>query len=306
MPSAGLTGYSNKVTRARARTARPRPRRRRNRRRLAPIWRRLPDLRQSLVRLRHLARRALPGFIAAACITGLGLGAYYGYQFITTSERFAVQHIEVRGNQTISDERISTMLAIEPGENIFRLQLERMAEVLETEPVVAHASVGRRLPDTVVVDITEHQPVALVELGGLYLANAAGHVYQRAAIERGDGADLPVITGLDRARYVSEQDAVQQQIVRALDAASVYGESERPALGEINIDPRRGITFTTYERAVAVRVGHGDNDTLRKNLRAFDTAWQALDQSERERVRIVYADTSNRPDRVTVGLEHRE
>lgn len=293
------------VTSTRARTARPRPRRRRNRKRSAPIWRRIPDFRGLAGQIGRGLRHIVPGLVAVAITAGVALGGYYGYRFVTTSERFAVKVVEVRGNQTVSDERISTILDIDPSENIFHLDLDGLADKLEAVPVIATASVSRRLPDTLLIDVVEHRPAALVDLGGPYLADADGHVFKRANIAHDDSADLPVITGLRRPDYLVDPQAVTRDIVRALDAFDWYRTDNpaRPALSDINLHPRQGITFITYDRAMQIRVGNGNSDTVRANLRAFDSAWNALTAREQARASVVYADTTNRPDRVTVGFE---
>jgi cell division protein FtsQ len=247
----------------------------------------------------------------AALVTGaIVAGGYYGYHFITTSERFAVRAIEVHGNEAVTAAEIQALMGVAPGDNIFAIELGAMTRAIESDPTIARASVRRELPGTLIVEVEENQPAALVELGGLYLADREGRVFKRAAIERGDGRGLPVITGLSRAAYVSEPEAVHVEIREALGAAELYqsGEDafERPALGEINLHRRHGITFTMYERAVALRVGRGDLQALRERLHAFDIAWQALTPRERHQARIVYADASTRPDRVTIGFEHTE
>ena len=295
------------VTTTRAQGPRTRTRRRRNRKRTGPIWRQLPDLRALAFALGRAVRHAVPGLIAITVIAGVCTGAYFGYQFVTTSERFAVAAIEIRGHKTLSDERISTILGVAPGVNIFDVDVDQLADRLEAEPVIARASVSRRLPDTLLVDIVEHTPAALVDLGGPYLSDATGHVYQRASITRGDGAGLPIVTGIPRSAYVADPQSVAGDIERALRAFELYRETDdRPALSDINLHPRQGITFITYDSAMQIRVGDGDAETLRANLRTFDTAWNALTARERERVRVVYADTTNRTDRVTVGFEHLE
>lgn len=250
-----------------------------------------------------------------AVAAGIAVGLYYGHGFITTSERFAVQHIEVRGNHAVSSERVIDILGVSPGDNIFQLELDRLAGTLEQrEPMIAHARVSRRLPATLLIDVEERRSAALVELDGLYLADARGRVFRRASIARGDGEGLPVITGLSREEYLERPGAIEDQIRRALDAIALYqtpgtpggGTPERPALGSVDLHPRRGITFTTYDQAVAVRVGGGNQDAMRAKLGAFDAAWRAMSAAERARVRIVYADISDRPDRVTVGFQHPE
>jgi cell division protein FtsQ len=182
-----------------------------------------------------------------------------------------------------------------------------MAHALQSEPRVARALVRRRLPSTLVIDIAENQPAALIEMDGMYLAEDSGRVFARALIERGDGDGLPVITGIAREDYAKDAQAAEARIRRALRAVRAWAEHDqalpaRPALGEVHADVRRGITYFTHQTAMAVRVGHGSPEVLRARLRAFDFAWQSLSPAERARVRIVFADARKQPDRVTLSF----
>ena len=290
---------------------------RRNRRRLGPFWRRLPSPRAGARALWHAIwhalwrgmRRGLPAIAVASAAALLFCSGYWAYRVVTSSPHFAVAAIEVEGNQSLTDAEVQAHIGLDPAYryNLFRLDLDAIEDALETDPWIAHAHARRKLPDTLIVEIAEHQPAALVEMDGLYLADAGGLVFARALTERGHGRGLPVITGISREQYVGSPEAAQAAIHRALEAAQLYtggsSETPRPRLGEIHIDPRRGITFFTYDNATAVRIGRGSLDTLHARLRAFDEAWQALVPEERARVRVVYADTSPRPDRITVGFE---
>lgn len=290
---------------------------RRNRKRTAPFWRRLPsraEIAQAVQQGRQWLRQGMPAVIAALGIGVLITGSCVGRHFITTSERFAVRGIEIEGAESVPPARLYALiglrpeaLAAKPGPNIFELDLAAMGEALETEPRVATAMVRRRLPSTLVVEIEEDQPAALVEMDGMYLADASGRVFARALIERGDGAGLPVVTGIPREDYAADPPAAEARIRLAQEAARAYAEQDegapaRPALGEVHVDRRRGITFFTHETAVAVRVGHGSPEVLRARLRAFDLAWQSLSPEERARVRVVYADARKQPDRVTISF----
>lgn len=290
---------------------------RRNRKRTAPFWQRLPtraEIAQALQLVRQWLRQGMPALIAVLGIGALATSSCVGYHVITTSERFAVRALEIEGAKSVPPARLHALiglrpeaLANKPGPNIFALDLAAMAEALESEPRVATAAVRRRLPGTLVVEIEEDQPAALVEMDGMYLADAAGRVFARALIERGDGEGLPVITGIPREDYAASPQAAEERIRRAQEAARAYAEQDdhapaRPTLGEVHVDRHRGITFFTHETAVAVRVGHGSPEVLRARLRAFDLAWQSLAPEERARVRVVHADARKQPDRVTISF----
>jgi len=250
----------------------------------------------------RLGRSALPTMISVFLVTAFCTACYFGYRWLTGSERFAVDSVEIRGAERLSDAHIRSRLGVEEGANIFGLRLSRLESRLEADPWIETAWLQRQLPDRLIVEVREHRPAALVSLDGLYLVDARGKAFKRAAIERGEGRGLPVITGLARDEYLRDPDATSERIRDALAIAENYTTSaQRPALGEIHLDARRGTTLLTYENAIAIRVGHARERALSERLRVFDAAWASLSLDERDSARIVYVDNTTRPERVTVG-----
>ena len=284
------------------------PWRRRNRKREAPIWRRLPELARALARfLVTWLRRSLPVSITLVVSAALIIGVASGYFFITTSDRFAIRAIAVHGNEALSAERIVAQLDVHIGDNIFQIRLDELEGRLERNPSIARAMVRRALPSTLLVEITENHPAALVELDGLYLADEQGHIFKRAAITQGDGAGLPIVTGLTRADYIARPASVQKSIQDALAAAALYRQgADRPALGEIHVHPRRGITVLGHDSGLAVQLGQSDPAALEARLQAFDRVWQSLGPAERARVRAIHASDSYPSGRVTVAFADTE
>ncbi len=267
------------------------------------MWKRLPGPRAVASSLVGGARFAAPMIIAVAAVGSLGAGAYYGHRWLVTSDRFAVSEIQLRGNQRLSDDHVRAVLGTTPGENIFRLDLSDLERGLERDPWIADAHVERRLPDTLRVTIEERTAAVLVDLGGLYLADASGRVFKRAAIQRGEGRGLPVVTGLTREEYLRAPDELRERIRSALTTARTYGANKaRPALGEIRLDVRRGTTLYTYDTALAIRLGHGAGRDLATRMASFDSAWRALSQDEKRRAKRIHVDNPAQPDRITVAF----
>ncbi len=276
---------------------------RKNRRLRRPLWARVPGPRTIGRALAVGVRRAIPVALALALISGVGASGYFGCHFLTTADRFAISEVDIRGNQLLPDSRIRDRLALGEHTNIFALDLTALERELERDPWIARAELRRELPDRLVVDLVENQAVALVNLDGLYLTDRDGHLFKRAAIDRGEGIGLPVITGLDRKKYLADPAHGADEIRRALAAAELYHAlPSRARLGEIHLDPRLGISFFTYDGGLAIRVGHGSPEQLEQRLRTFDAAWAALDAATRAAALIVYVDNTTRPDRVTVGF----
>jgi len=245
-------------------------------------------------------RRSLPALAATAGITVIGIGLWAGYRFVTTSERFAITSIEVEGTTHLTAAEIRAALPVKLGDNVFATNLGRVADAARATPWVATADVHRVLPHTLVVEITEHAPVAVVDLGELYLVDASGHPFKRAQLETGDGAGLPVITGIDRATFETAPAPTAATIPAALGALATWRqEPSRPAIGELHLDAHHALTMRTYEHATAIQLGPIGPE-LPARMHTFDAAWTELSEPERLRARAIHVDA--RIDQVTVAL----
>jgi len=235
-------------------------------------------------------------------IAGIGAtagGGYAAYRFVTHSPRFAITDIEIRGTHVLDARALEARLGFHEGDNIFTAPLAAAETRLSHEPWIADVRVHRELPHTIVVDVREREPAAVVDVDGLYLAEANGHVFKRAATEHGEGAGLPVVTGIDRATYAGDEAGAATEIARALDTLTAWSrDAARPRVGEVHLDRRGGVTLYTYDGAIAIRAG----DALAARLRTFDRAWAALSPDERARTRAVHVDNLTRPDHVTVAF----
>ena len=276
---------------------------RRNRKKVAALWERVPRPAQVADACGRALRRALPALIAAFAMAALGGTAWAGYHFVTHSPRFAIAEIAVRGNQHLSADRVRGEISARPGDNVFATDLGAVVRELRADPWIAAASAHRVLPHTIVIDVREHVPAALLDLGGLYLADAQGRPFKRASIAAGEGQGLPVITGLTRAAFDADPDAGAAQVRGALAALAAWRQNaDRPAIGELHLDRHGAITLDTYTGAVAIHLGPNDAG-LPARMQVFDAAWAQLDPAERARARAVHLDV--RPDHVTVAFAQR-
>jgi cell division protein FtsQ len=264
------------------------------------MWSRLPKPALVADACGRALRRSLPAVIGGAVLAAIGGTAYAGYHWVTTSPRFAITQIVLQGNRHASDDQLRAALPVHVGENLFATNLGAVDRALHGNPWIADSEVHRMLPHTIVIDVREHEPVAVADLGGLYLVDAEGHAFKRAELDEGDAAGLPVITGLDRAGYLADPAATASQIRGALAALDSWHTAERPAIAEVRLDPRGAIALVTADGGTSIELGAIDN-TLAARMRTFDTAWAELADGERERARAIHLDPGS--DHVTVAFK---
>jgi cell division septal protein FtsQ len=265
----------------------------------------MPKPRVMLDACGRAARRSIPALAATAAIAAIGTGVWLGYRFITTSERFAIVEIEITGEHHLTEDQIRAEMPVHVGDNVFATNLDTVTNALRATSWIASASAHRVLPDKLVIEITEHAPAAVVELGDLYLVDTSGHPFKRALLETGDGDGLPVITGISRASYEVDPAGTAQTITTALAALSAWtADPSRPAIGELYVDAHRALTLRTYDHATAIQLGPlASLPQIAARMATFDAVWADLSDAERERARALHLDA--RTDQVTVALFQR-
>jgi cell division protein FtsQ len=268
-------------------------------------------LRDRLPRPRQVAARLWLGLarqrraLVATAIAGVAVGGTLGARaWLTTSPRFAIDRVELRGVERTPASSLSERLAVNDRPNIFLYDTGAALDRLEASPWVRRAAISRDLPDGLTVEVEERIPRALLVVGGdLYLVDTAGEPFKRATADEAVGLGLVAITGLTRDALGADAAATSALIRRVIQLDAEWAAGDRPAAGEINIDPIRGFTVVTRDQAVAVRIGAGDRVAIGARLRLFDRAWAALDGAERERVAMIHLDQSAPPRRASVAFE---
>lgn len=226
--------------------------------------RRVTDRRVVMGRIENPARRATttPWWkVAAFCAAALSTaalaftGVVYGYDWLTTSDAFALVDVRVSGNQQSSRDELLRYLNVAPGENTLTLSLDVLKANLLRHPWVKSVEVERALPDALVVRVTEHRAAGVVALGSLYVVDEDGDVFSRAA-----SAELnafPTITGLTRELFDQDPGEWHRLLGQALSFEGAARELQ-VAVGEVHVDDTLGISAQLIPGGVPASFGSGD------------------------------------------------
>ena len=109
---------------------------------------------------------------------------------------FKVQEIEVTGNVRYTREEILEVAQIEPGDNLVLLDKYGMSRRIYTKlPYITNVSPRRKLPDKLIVEVTETRAVAAVEGDGAWwLLSSNGKILE--SIERADADGYMILAGV--------------------------------------------------------------------------------------------------------------
>jgi len=142
-------------------------------------------------RLARLLRRAG----ALALLAAFSVALIFVHDWVTQTGLLRITVVEVSGADKLTPAEVRERAGIAVGDNLLAANLGLARRRLLAHPWVAAATVKREIPNRIKIHITEHQCLAVLDLDQGYLLDTAGRVFK--AREPGDGADRPVIAGLD-------------------------------------------------------------------------------------------------------------
>lgn len=142
-------------------------------------------------------RRRLRATAALAGLLALGSTPWWGPKALAQLAFFRVRRVEIVGARYLPEEDVARRLAVDTTVSVWT-DLEPLERRVEADSLVLEATVARRLPGTLVVTITEKEPIALVAArGGFRTYDRRGALLP---IEPSKAmVDLPLLAGRDTA-----------------------------------------------------------------------------------------------------------
>ncbi len=162
--------------------------------------------------------------------------------FVIRPDQFWVEQVEFRGNLRSTDTELRQLVGVRNGVTLWGVDPGAAAEGAMRHPWVRSASSWRRWPDTLVVQVEEYRPVALVERNGLHYADEAGTLFLPV---QGQDLDHPIITGVQTTLGELHPD-IPRLIVRdalaLLSMLDTQGLATRDQVSSIDFSSVRGFT----------------------------------------------------------------
>jgi cell division protein FtsQ len=240
------------------------------------------------------------GILGVVLVIGISsVVAWAARKHVLASSRFAVKDVDVIGVHHRTNDEVIADTGIKVGANIFTVDLDEARAKLLADPWIADASLVRKLPGTITVQVTEREAGALVALGDLFVATRDGDVFKK--VEPGDPAELPIITGMRPESVGEDREGAKRTIRRAIDLAADYEHSsvaKRATLQEIHVEPNGAITLIVGKALLALELGE---PPFRKKLEEAARVMSELDKRG-AKADVVMLDNEARPDRVVVRV----
>lgn len=265
--------------------------------RLRGGWR-LPVL-PTRERIVHALQGVLKLAVVVGVLVGMGAMGRLAERYVRTSPAFAIREIRIEGISRLQRDEVLRIGGVVLGSNVFEMPPEDVRVRLERHPWIADASVRRRLPGTLELDVRERRAAAVLVVDRSYLVGEDATVFK--SLETGDPSDLPVITLEDRDRWLGDRQALGAlllDIVSLLHEWRRTGLETRATVAEVHVESDDGLALYVGDDAMQVRLGRGPYDAKLRRLRTL------LDEMRRREARPAYVllDHERRPERVVVRL----
>jgi len=211
--------------------------------------------------VRQRNRRMLKGALITVLSVDAALVLLLVYLLFLYSSYFNLRQIEVIGNRHLSRAEVVEASELERGINLLTVNLAAITSRLKRQPWIRSASVYRRFPGQLIIEIEERTPRAILAAGKLYYVDHQAEFFTR--LLPGDTVDLPLFTGVNAEDLQSRASEVKEMIRRGL---SLLETVERASLdlnagsiAEIRIDPDEGLSLYTRSGQMIV-LGKGEFD----------------------------------------------
>ncbi|MGB5984170.1 MAG: FtsQ-type POTRA domain-containing protein [Desulfobacterales bacterium] len=230
-------------------------------------YRRIPKKRH--LRALPLVRPLLLGLAGMVLLSAMSTVMIFTYDLFTQCDYFKARHLPVAGNQRLEAALVLKEAGLQPGTNILSVNLPMIRKRLLAHPWIAQAQVRRELPDTIVLTVSEHQPLAVIDLGKRFLVNQEGEIFK--ALQAEDPQTLPLVQGLNVADLALPEDR-GDTIFDAVMTVLTLGSQPHSVLPNhqiqtIQVDREMGLSVEAFGQRRMIHIGFEDYPAKYQRLR---------------------------------------
>ena len=207
---------------------------------------------------------------------------YASYNFLTSDPRFQITDVTFSGNHALLENQLLEWLGQVHGENLFAYDLSRASERLAEHPWVLSASVQRKFPQKIQIELTERVPYARIKFEKVFLMDNFGVILSE---EKPEYRNLPLIVqpGVKPENFSGERVIQSLKTMHYFNKLSFF---EKNPLDIAELKGRSRIIFSTRNRDLQIQMSM---ETLTEGFKKFMIV---LDTLEDDAVKIQMIDLS--------------
>ncbi len=201
--------------------------------------------------LRSIGSGMLKVFLFLSVLTVISLTFVLLYDYLLTSPYMRLEHVEIHGvDESIKNELLE-ICGLTSEQGLLGLKLKSLKNKMEEHPWVRTATVQRRFPDTLIVQVEKQEPVMLVLLEQFFYMNRHGELFK--PLFQSEEVDFPILTGLS-SKDPEQKETLEKtaQVLTVLRAEEDLWSLQN--LSEIHVNQNGGISLFFNHIQAVIRI----------------------------------------------------
>ena len=244
---------------------------------------------------RNTARHLLTGIkvLAGAVFLGaLMLAASSGYRYVVKMPEIQLSKIIVTGaHQSIPADIQGIVRACSP-ECILLADLEKIKESVETLPWISKVIIRRKLPDTLIVEVTEREAVAVAGVDNkLHIVDSQGIILEPFSNQH-ELLQKPIVRGLKHqlSENTGQFNNIRMKVyLEVLSAFQNGSENYSETVSEIDVTDPGHVSIIPREDPIVIYLGE---KSFRERYESFLSRKQLYYQIKKQYGTLQYIDIS--------------
>ena len=223
--------------------------------------------------IRNIGSGVLKVFLFLSVLTVISLTFVILYNYLLTSPYMKLAHVEIRGVDKDMKNELLQMCGLTVEQGLLSLKLEALKNRMEKHPWVRTATVERRFPDTLIVEVQKEEPVMLVLLDQFFYMNSQGRLFK--PVSQDEEMDFPILTGLSKTDPGQKEKLDQTaHVLNVLKAQKDRWSLQN--LSEIHLNKNGGISLYFNHIRAAIRISQHN---LARNMEELKQVAKHLSKS---------------------------
>ncbi len=232
-------------------------------------------------RKRHSQKQVMQAAVwcgsVLAMVAAVGVGLHFGIallldQVLYSNPHYALDKIEIEPRGHFSERLIRQAAGLEPGQNLWTLNLRQITHDLEKLPNVSNAKVERHFPDKITIHIHERVPAVKIVGLNIDLGTRETFYLDRECVVLKPREDenvplLPEIIGMSNAELEPGMKLEQTSLTRALEILDSIDHTSLHTLIDIRTvdlsNPLCITMTTTRDMVITFRPDYIDQQLIR-------------------------------------------
>jgi len=229
-------------------------------------------------------RKRLGKYLMIPLILSIGVLSHFAREWRSAVK---VVSITVDGARSLSKNALTKLSGVEVSAPLYGIDLGKVQRRIMADPLLKGVKLNREYPGSLVIEVSEREPVAALNCGQMRFVDEEGVVLPYLDGDR--KLDLPVIIGIDGMQSEKiGKPIMNKELFTALEIirqAQMLDSTIYHMISELDMNRGGDIRINSLDAGIPVILGRDD---IPKKLLLFETFWtKFVDTGEAQKLKYV-------------------